>query len=373
MVAVEASADTAGAAAMTRPLPRLRVYPAVADNPYQGLLYSAFRGVARLDMTSRPQLMRRFGIVPRAEVLHFHWEDGSFWGVTNDRVIRRRLTRVQRMLARHRAQGGRLVWTLHNERPHREGERHEGFLALRRHLAAQADMIHVHSEAARHLLLADWPQIDEARVEVIGHPSYVGVYAPANPAPAPVKAGEGARLLFFGSLNAYKGVDTLIDCLGRDGLGGVVTRLTVAGSSILARRKVIREALADVAYPVDLHMGRVPDNRVADLFRGGAEFCVLPYRHTLTSGVAHLALTFGLPVIAPAIGGMRETVPAAAQGLLYDPDAPDGLAQAIRRAAALSSDDYAAMSAACLTRSADTAPALQSQRLAQAMQRRGIL
>lgn len=375
--ALSAARPFGGAGAMTSrvaetdELPTVRVYPAVFDNPYQRLLYSAFSGVANLDLLRRPQLLRRWGFVRRADVVHFHWEDGTFWGVTSDRVVKRRLKSVMRMLHRHKASGGKLVWTVHNERPHRESELHEGFLTIREWLVKEADMIHVHSAAARDMLLDQWaPNPD--RIEIVAHPSYQGIYADQAGIQAPKKAPEKARLLFFGSVNAYKGVDTLIDALGRDGVNGAVSHLTIAGSSVLARRRVIRDAMANVSFGTDLHLNRIPDDQVAALFQS-AEFSVLPYRRSMTSGVAHLAMTFGLPVIAPRLGGMVEALPESCHTLLYDGDDPNGLPAAIARAAALTPTDYARLSADCFAVAADRAPENQSARLIQAMQARGIL
>jgi glycosyltransferase involved in cell wall biosynthesis len=66
---------------------------------------------------------------------------------------------------------------------------------------------------------------------------------------------------------------------------------------------------------------------------------VLPFRDILTSGSAILALSHGRPVIAPALGCLPETLPADAT-ILYDPTAPDALANAIEAAVA---GDLAAM------------------------------
>jgi glycosyltransferase involved in cell wall biosynthesis len=60
---------------------------------------------------------------------------------------------------------------------------------------------------------------------------------------------------------------------------------------------------------------------------------VLPFRDILTSGSAILALSHGRPVIAPAMGCLPGTLPADAT-FLYDPDAEDALAGAIRAAKA---------------------------------------
>ena len=93
----------------------------------------------------------------------------------------------------------------------------------------------------------------------------------------------------------------------------------------------------------------------------------------MTSGVANLALTYGVPVVAPDMGGIAEGLPESARALLYDPDDPNGLARAAERAAALDQTDWSRISAECRALAADRAPFRQSQRLLAAMMRRGIV
>ena len=62
-----------------------------------------------------------------------------------------------------------------------------------------------------------------------------------------------------------------------------------------------------------------------------ADVCVLPYRRVSTSGAALLAFSFGVPVIAPALGSFVETV-GGGRGMLYEPTREGALAEALTRA-----------------------------------------
>ena len=66
------------------------------------------------------------------------------------------------------------------------------------------------------------------------------------------------------------------------------------------------------------------------LFLRGADVMVLPYRDVLTSGSAILGMTFGLPIVAPRIGCLPETLEGCS--ILYDADQPDGLRAALEEA-----------------------------------------
>jgi glycosyltransferase involved in cell wall biosynthesis len=63
------------------------------------------------------------------------------------------------------------------------------------------------------------------------------------------------------------------------------------------------------------------------VFLRAADAMVLPYRDVLTSGSAILGMTFGLPIIAPRIGCLPETLEGCS--ILYDPDEPWGLRAAL--------------------------------------------
>lgn len=64
-----------------------------------------------------------------------------------------------------------------------------------------------------------------------------------------------------------------------------------------------------------------------------ADVVALPYARSTTSGSALLALSFGRPVVAPALDFLAEVVPPAA-GVLYPPAAAGGLTTALRQARA---------------------------------------
>ena len=93
-------------------------------------------------------------------------------------------------------------------------------------------------------------------------------------------------------------------------------------------------------------------NDELQLYLNAADFVVLPYEQILTSGSAVLAFSFARPIIAPALGGLRDLVQDNVNGFLYDPLAEGALLGALKRAAATSNDDRAAMSDAALATAA---------------------
>jgi beta-1,4-mannosyltransferase len=85
---------------------------------------------------------------------------------------------------------------------------------------------------------------------------------------------------------------------------------------------------------------RVPVEAVQIYFRA-ADVAVLAQRDALNSGGLLLALTFGIPVIAPRIASAVEIVDERV-ARLYDADDPDGLLTALRSAPDLATEEAAA-------------------------------
>jgi glycosyltransferase involved in cell wall biosynthesis len=212
-----------------------------------------------------------------------------------------------------------------------------GQLAGQRRLYARMDAIVVHSRhgAAR---LRDELGLDPARIHVIPHGALTGLAEqPEDAAPPPeLRGGDGPRVLFFGLIRPYKGLDVLLDAWRRaDKPAGA--RLWVAG---MPRMPV------SIDQPdVDAALRFVTGPELAGAFRA-ADLVVLPYREIDQSGVLFTALAFGKPLLLSDVGGFpeiegAELVPAgdvdalaeALTGLLADPERLARMAAASRAAA----------------------------------------
>jgi glycosyltransferase involved in cell wall biosynthesis len=163
-------------------------------------------------------------------------------------------------------------------------------------------------------------------VIVVPHPSYAGAYPNA---PARDEARERLGLgpdedvfLSFGNVRRYKGVDNLLNVAAASGPD---VRFVIAGK---ATRFDPRLAAPSNCTILD---GHIDDATVADL-HAAADFAVLPLEEVTTSGSLMLALSFGLPVIAPRHSAIVDLVSDGREGSLYDPSLPGGLEDAIGRA-----------------------------------------
>jgi glycosyltransferase involved in cell wall biosynthesis len=136
------------------------------------------------------------------------------------------------------------------------------------------------------------------------------------------------RLLFFGLVRPYKGLDVLLRALAA---GPDDVALTVAGEfwgGLADTRALVAElGLAD---RVELRPGYVDAAEVPALF-AAADALLLPYRSATASQNVDLARLHGLPVVASRVGTLATAVHDGVDGLLVPPDDPDALAAALRR------------------------------------------
>ncbi len=136
------------------------------------------------------------------------------------------------------------------------------------------------------------------------------------------------RLLFFGLVRHYKGLDVLIDALA---MGPPDVSLTIAGEFWSPveefQARVDAHGLSD---RVEIRPGYVPADEVSELF-SSVDALVLPYRSGTASQHVELAFAHGLPVVATQVGSLADAVRHEVDGLEVVPGDAQALAAALRR------------------------------------------
>ena len=189
---------------------------------------------------------------------------------------------------------------------------------------ADLDVAFVLGDSARKILTETWP-ID-APVFVIPHGDE-GIFATTV---MPGVETTGPVALSFGTITAYKGIDTLCDAWPTVRAKVPDAELVIVGAlSADVDESLLRSRVAGLPG-VSLHTGYVPVPEVAPYF-ARARCVVLPYKRSSQSGVAHLAHTMGRPVVATRVGDIPAVVRDGVSGLLVDPDDPEALAHALIR------------------------------------------
>jgi len=141
---------------------------------------------------------------------------------------------------------------------------------------------------------------------------------------------SGNTILFFGKVRKYKGLEVLLAAFEKV-LSKVESNLMIVGEfydSIERYENLIRRHHLEGRVRIDNRY--VPNEEVAAVFEQ-ADVLVLPYVSASQSGVARIALSNGLPVIASRTGGLAETIIDQVNGLLFPPGDPQALADQILR------------------------------------------
>ena len=312
----------------------LPYYPLSPGSPFQELFYSrAFEhGVAPLPLFKLEDLD---DLLPLAQegthvVLHLHWINRVLHGVTTPEEAGIRTAAFLARIDRFLAAGGRLVWTVHNVLPHgclmpdEEAE-------LRRQVIARATIVHVLAAGTAEAA-AEYYTIPAAKILHVPLPSFRGAYedfVSRNAARYALGLEPADRVYtFIGTLKPYKGLTDLVDAWQVVAHDAVPRRLVVAGAPNGDPETTRFLERAAASSGVSLHARMIP---AADmqLFLHAADVVVLPYQRTLNSATLLLALTFGVPIIAPAVPGITELL-APAAAATFEPGSRDSLVAALR-------------------------------------------
>jgi glycosyltransferase involved in cell wall biosynthesis len=217
-----------------------------------------------------------------------------------------------------RAKGAKIIAVVHNVLPH-EHRRFDkpAMRALLNHV--DAIVVHSKEEAALAASLSNTP-LEVAALPL--HLPHAGTELAVSDAEAPVHN----RLLFFGMVRHYKGLDLLIRALAKTKPD---VCLTVAGE-IWDGREELGQLISDLGLGsrVTLRDGYVPADEVQSVF-ATADALVLPYRSGTASQNALIAHQFGVPVIATRAGAIADAVVDGVNGLLCTPEDVADLARAI--------------------------------------------
>lgn len=220
-----------------------------------------------------------------------------------------------RLLAR------RFFMTVHNVLPH---GRHGWWYRMLHHVIYRLPhKLVVHTKKMQ-TDLGDGFGIPEGRIVVMPH----GVDSVPETITVPESA-EALRVLLFGALSRYKGVDLFLSALAY--CPDLPMEITLVGESRDAAYAQEIEALIaglEKKHKVYWHREFVPEADVAGYFES-SDVVVLPYRHIDQSGVLFTAFRFGVPVIATDVGAFRESLPVVA-GLIAEGAEPAALAACLR-------------------------------------------
>lgn len=261
-----------------------------------------------IGMESFVTKMRRI----RPDIIHFQWlplpmVDGLFL---------KRLARI-----------APLVLTMHNTNSFIHGNVSRWQTVQRRTAFEDFSAVIVHT-AFSEMRILEQGLVAQERLQLIPHGvlSYYRSLSPPRVAPT----SQRQVILFFGSIERYKGLDILIEAfamLPNDLRKS--TRLLIAGKAGIDITPIRRRAQAlGIDQDIQWELRYVGEEEIPRLF-DEATLVALPYTDIDQSGVLMTALAFGKPVVASRVGGIAETIADGVHGRLTPPGDIPALAAAL--------------------------------------------
>jgi glycosyltransferase involved in cell wall biosynthesis len=209
----------------------------------------------------------------------------------------------------------------------------------------------VHSKADWHLFESSYGPMD-MRVALVPHgpyDQYKDLAESSDPATAAAvsavrtapKSDGVVNLLFFGLIRPYKGLEDLLrvfNALPREEAERFW--LTVVGETwegcTEPARLIARSPHADRITFVNEY---VPDEVVGAAF-AHADVAVLPYRRSSSSGILHVAMSWGLPIVLTSVGGLPEAATGYAGAVFVPPEDAEMLKEGVMKAAAMAGQKF---------------------------------
>lgn len=277
------------------------------------------------------------------DLVHLQWpEELSGWEPPSEK----RIGELAALLEAWSAQA-RLLLTVHNLYPHRQGD-DPAYRKLLEVFYAKVPHIAHFTEASRAAVLREFPMAAKQQHLVTGYFSFDSLL-PAHRDRAAARQRLGIEpgefvVLSFGALREWAEVALL-----REGFAGARVekkRLLMAGryqefGPVWKQRwrrwswSAWLRRMNAVVVP-----GFVPDEEVHRIL-DAADVVVVPRAHALNSGLPGLAATFGLPFILPETPAFAE-IAASSRNPLYQAGSAESLAKAIEKASTLDREKVAA-------------------------------
>ncbi|MDT9593461.1 glycosyltransferase [Nocardioides zeae] len=317
------------------PAGRVYTFPNWYSNPYMTMLHLEARacGYDLPGTVLHHPLVKELNDERAGGVVHLHWPSPVTEQAKDAADAERRVDELLSALEGARRRGRGVIWTVHNALPH-DARFPAAAIRLHQGLADAADLVHLLTDMTLPII-GDAYRVDPAKTRLLVHSSYIGVYGAAvDPAVARAEIGadpDSRAVLFFGQLRPYKGLERLF--AAATGLQDTnPVELLLAGKPAPALAPVLRE-VEEGPVRVTSALRFIEDAEVATWF-SAADVAVLPYQKVLNSGAAHLAATYGVPVVLPSEPALVEDLGQEPWVRFFDPD------DAVATITALLEDDW---------------------------------
>ncbi|MEW6534821.1 MAG: glycosyltransferase family 4 protein [Candidatus Auribacterota bacterium] len=233
----------------------------------------------------------------RHAIYHFHWLTYLYYR-KNSVTSWLRFLKLFLKVILIKLSGSRIVWTLHNYKPHEDTYPILNELA-QNVFAVASDRILCHSIEGRDYLSKQYHRTKG--VHILPHPHFIGSYKnTVSRQEARKKLGLGEDEFVFlslGTIRPYRNLSMLINTFKQ--IKGDNLRLMIVGAAF--DTQLIAE-LQECARPdsrISLVLREIPDDDIQFYFNA-ADIGIFTFTNMLNSSSVILSMSFKLPVIMPA-------------------------------------------------------------------------
>lgn len=224
-----------------------------------------------------------------------------------------------------------VVHTVHNEQHHEQKYQYTERI-INEIAFLTSNVIVTKCETASEIIKKSYRNASREKITVVKDGNYIRAYENSitqNEARNELNLPNSSFIyLYFGYIREYKGIPNLIDAF--TDMAPTNAELWIVGkpktddiANLIRERAGSSEKIITKFEFIDM------DN--VQYYFNMANVLVLPYRNILNSGTVYLGLSFSLPIIAPRLGCIPESIPSE-NDFLYDPNDPNSLGNELSRA-----------------------------------------
>lgn len=221
--------------------------------------------------------------------------------------------------------GVKTIYVVHEPKPHPKEPFFMGLLkrwTLKR-LITGADHLVTLTKHVKEFVLEQY-NIEASKVSVIPHGIF-SYYEASKPKKIFKKKNEYVRILYFGTITYYKGLDILLKAFKLLEEKYDFIKLEIWGSGDITSYQNLISDLDNVR----IENRWIDESEIKNIFEE-THICVLPYRDVSQSGIVGVASKAAMPIVASPAEGLKEQL-AGTSVLFADDFSPESLAESIER------------------------------------------
>jgi glycosyltransferase involved in cell wall biosynthesis len=185
----------------------------------------------------------------------------------------------------------------------------------------------VHSSSDK-ILVARRYKIAPQKIHIIPHGLYdqYGVAIENKKAKELLSIKEEFVILSFGLIRKYKGITYLIQAFEQlpENIAQK-SRLLIVGEIWEGREELLKQIKSSPCRERIRLVDEYVSDELIPVYFSAANIVVLPYIRASQSGIAHIAMSFGKPIIVSEVGGLKESMGSYPGAFFVSPMDSDGI------------------------------------------------